>query len=151
MYTLTVTRTIPAPIDDVFDACADHEKLSQVPGIRSCELTRRGDAEKNGLGAVRELDCRTFRFTEEITGFDRPHRMEYRIRDSRPSLDHSFGRIEFAEIPEGTLVIWTSVFGIRVPVAGKLVDAAFGNGLGIALGLILRNVEKRAIAARTGR
>ncbi|MDA3646283.1 SRPBCC family protein [Saccharopolyspora indica] len=146
MHTLTATRTVPAPIGVVFDACADHEKLAQVPLIRSCELTRHGDAEKNGLGAVREVDCGLLRFREEITGFDRPHRMEYRIRESRPALDHTFGRIELAEVPDGTLIVWTTVFGVRVPVVGKLVDAAFGIALEIAFGLILRNVAKRAVA-----
>ncbi|MDA3627548.1 SRPBCC family protein [Saccharopolyspora sp. WRP15-2] len=147
MHTLTTTRTIPAPIDDVFEAYIDHEKFSQVPLVRSCELTRRGDTEKNGLGAVRELDCGPFQFREEITGFDRPHRMEYRIRESRPSLEHTFGRVDLAEVPGGTLVIWTTVFGVRVPVVGKLVDPVFGIALEIAFGLILCNVEKRAIAS----
>lgn len=57
MHTLTVTKIIKAPIEEVFEAFTDHEKLSQVFGVRSCVLTRHGNIEKNGLGAIRELDC----------------------------------------------------------------------------------------------
>lgn len=150
MHTLTVTKIIKAPIEDVFEAYTDHEKLSQVFGVRSCTLTRHGDTEKNGLGAVRELDCGAIWLREEITGFDRPHRMEYRIRASRPASTHEYGQVDFIEIPEGTKITWTTKFAVRVP-GGKLVDPAFGVAFGIAFRLVLRNVEQRVMAARRGR
>ncbi|MDQ2631260.1 MAG: SRPBCC family protein [Actinomycetota bacterium] len=151
MHTLTVTRTIPAPIDQVFEAYTDHEKLAQVPGVRSCKVTRHGDTEKNGLGAVRQLDCGAIWLEEEIVGFDRPHRMEYRITRSRPSADHEFGRVDFVETPAGTKVTWATRFGVRAPAVGRLVDPAFGIGFGIAFRLVLRNVEQRVGAAKGGR
>lgn len=151
MQTLTVTRTIPASVEEVFEAYTDHEKLAEIPGVRSCNLTRRGDTEKNGLGAVREVDIGPIWLEEEIVGFDRPHRMEYRIRKSRPAADHQLGRVEFAEAAGGTKVTWTTRFGVRAPVGGRLLDSAFGFGFGIAFRLALRNVEQRAMAARGGR
>lgn len=90
MYTLTVSKTIKAASEEVFEAFTDHEALSQVALVRSCTLERRGDTEKNGLGAVRVLDCCLITLREEIIGFDRPYRMEYRIRNSRPPSDHEF-------------------------------------------------------------
>ena len=151
MHTLTVTKTIKAPIEEVFEAYTDHEKLSQVPGVRSCRLTRHGHTEKNGLGAVRELDCGAIRLREEITGFNRPHRMEYRIRDSRPPAKHEYGQVDFVATAEGTRITWTTRFGVRVPGIGKLVDPAFGVAFGIAFRLVLRNVERRVMAAHRGR
>lgn len=148
MYTLHVTKIIPAPIDEVFDAYTDHEKLSEVFGVRSCRLTRPGETERNGLGAVRELDCGPIWLREEITGFDRPHRMQYRIRESRPAADHRHGQVDFIETAEGTQVTWTTVFGIRPQAIGKLIDPAFGIGFGIAFRLVLRSVQKRVLAAK---
>jgi uncharacterized protein YndB with AHSA1/START domain len=148
VYTLTVSRKIPAPINDVFDAFTDHEKLSQVLGVRRCTLVQQGSPEKNGLGALREVDCGVIRLREEITAFDRPHRMEYRIRDSRPKADHEFGRVEFTSIPEGTEVTWMTRFGVRLPGAGNLVDRVVGIGFGVAFRLVLRNVEQRVMAAK---
>lgn len=148
MYTLHVTKIIPAPIDEVFRAFTDHEKLSEVVGVRSCRVTRPGDTEHNGLGAVRELDCGPIWLREEITGFDRPHRMEYRIRDSRPRADHRHGQVDFIEIAHGTQVTWTTIFGIRAPVIGKIIDPALGIGFGIAFRLVLRSVQQRVPAAQ---
>lgn len=151
MYTLTVTKTIKAPVEEVFEVYTDHEALSQVPGVRTCRLTRPDNTEKNGLGAVRELDCGLIRLREEITGFDRPHRMEYRIRNSRPRAEHEHGQVDFVETPQGTKITWTTVFGIRPPGIGKVFDPAFGIGFGIAFRPVLRNVEQRVMASRGGR
>ncbi len=151
MHTLTVTRTIPARIDEVFEAYTDHEQLSQVFGVRSCKVTRHGETEKNGLGAVRELDCGAIWLREEITGFERPRRMEYRIRNSRPRADHELGQVDFVETPAGTTITWVTRFGIAVPVVGPLLDRAFGIGFGVAFRLVLRNVERRALAAQRQR
>lgn len=148
MYTLHVTKLIPAPIDEVFEAYTQHEKLAEVVGVRSCRVTRPGDTEHNGLGAVRELDCGPIRLREEITGFDRPNRMQYRIVDSRPRADHRYGQVDFIQTAEGTQVTWTTIFGIRVPGIGKIIDPALGIGFGIAFRLVLRNVEKRVLAAQ---
>lgn len=148
MHTLTVGRTINAPIGTVFDAFTDHEALSQVHGVRSCRLTSTGTTERNGLGAVRVLDCGAVRLTEEITGFDRPHRMEYRIRSSVPHADHELGRVDFTDTAAGTTITWTTVFGLRPPALGRVLDPIFAVAFGIAFRLVLRNVERRVRASR---
>lgn len=148
MHTLTATRTIPAPIDVVFEAFTDHEKLSQLPMVRSCKVTAPGATERNGLGAVRELDCGPIRLREQITAFERPHRMEYRIVDGRPPADHEFGTVDFAEAPAATKVTWTTRFGLRAPAGlGRVLDPLFGVGFGVVFRMVLRNVERRALAA----
>jgi len=146
MRTLTVAQTIPAPIDEVFDVYTEHEKLSGVLGVRSCKLTREGDTEKNGLGAIRELDCGAIWLREEITGFDRPRRMEYRITKSRPRSNHEYGQVDFVETPGGTTVTWSTRFGVRAPGIGKLVEPGFAIGFGIAFRMVLRNVAQRVQA-----
>ncbi|NKY42504.1 SRPBCC family protein [Nocardia cerradoensis] len=150
MRTLTVTQIIPAPIDDVFEAFTDHEKLSEVFGVRSCTLIKQGSAEKNGLGAIRELDCGLLRLREEVTGFDRPHRMEYKIINARPRADHEYGQVDFIEVPDGTKVTWSTRFGNRSPLGG-LLDRGFAIAFGIAFRLTLRSAEQRAVAASRAR
>jgi uncharacterized protein YndB with AHSA1/START domain len=147
MRTLSVARTIRAPIEDVFDAYTDHEALARVPGVRSCRVTSPGETERNGLGAIRELDCGLLRLREEIVGFERPHRMEYRVLDSRPPARHRLGRVDFVAIPEGTVVIWTTVFGVRIPMIGRLLTPAFGLLFALSFRLVLRDVGQRATAA----
>jgi uncharacterized protein YndB with AHSA1/START domain len=143
MRTIRVIKTIQAPIDEVFDAFTDHAALAQVPGIRSARVTTPGISEPNGVGAVREIDTGVIWLQEKITTFDRPHRMEYRILASRPSADHRFGRVDFAETQQGTEITWTSTFAIPVPVVGKIVEPAVAIGFGVAFRFVLQSVAKR--------
>lgn len=150
MRTLTVTRVIRAPREAVFEALVDHERLAEVLGVRSCTLTRQGDTEKNGVGAIREVDCGPLLgFTEEIVRFDRPSRMDYKIIGGRPAMEHDYGQIDLIEVPEGTKVTWTTRLGVR-RAPGVLWDQWLHTTLAVAFRLTLRGVEKRAVAASTG-
>lgn len=143
MRTLTVSRVIPASRDAVFEAFTDHERLADVFGVRSCTVTKHGEAEKNGLGAIRDVDCGPLLgFTEEIVGFDRPNRTEYRIIDARPPMDHEYGQVDFIELPGGTKVTWTTRLGVsRKP---RLIwDQWLCTTLAVAFRLTLRAVDKQ--------
>lgn len=143
MTTLRVQRIIDAPIDVVFDAYTDHAALALVPGIWSAEVVQPGVSEPNGQGAVREALVGVMWFREEITAFERPHLMEYRIRKSIPPLDHKLGRVEFSETPEGTLVTWTSIFDTAVPVIGAALEPV-GKVLGtVGFGWVLKCLDDR--------
>lgn len=148
MYTLSVARTFPAPIADVFDAYTDHAAMAEIPGVRSARVVRPGDRDPNGLGAIREIDLGLVWLREEIVGFDRPNRMEYHILKSRPPADHHFGRVDFAEAAEGTVVTWTTVFSLPLPVVGKLAEVASGIVFGLAFRVTLRSVAQRVQRSR---
>jgi uncharacterized protein YndB with AHSA1/START domain len=147
MRTIRITKTIHAPINEVFDAFTDHAALAQVPGIRSARVTTPGISEPNGVGAVREIDTGVIWLREKITTFDRPHRMEYRIIASRPSADHRLGRVDFAETQQGTEITWTSMFTLPFPVVGKVAEPAFGIGFGVAFRVVLHSVAKRVYSS----
>jgi uncharacterized protein YndB with AHSA1/START domain len=54
MHTVTVERTINAPIDQVFDLLTDHAGYRRLlPVIRDFKLIRPGQPEAEGLGARR--------------------------------------------------------------------------------------------------
>src|SRR6185503_1533638 len=77
MKTITVTRTIPAPIDKVFDLLADHANYKTNFGVKDSKLIKEGKPDKNGLGAVRYIDAGPIQFEEEITAWERPKRYDY--------------------------------------------------------------------------
>ncbi|WP_280307139.1 SRPBCC family protein [Nocardia neocaledoniensis] len=119
MTIVKVQRSINAPIETVFDAYTDHAALALVPGILSATVVRPGNTEPNGLGAVREVNATIAWFREEITAFERPVLMEYRIQKARPSLRHRLGRVEFEPTAPGTtLITWTSEFDAPLPGIG---------------------------------
>lgn len=147
MQTIRIKKIIHAPIEQVFDAYTDHAALARVPGVRSARVTKPGIVEPNGLGAVREVDGRVVWLREEITAFERPRLMEYRIREARPKADHRLGRVEFAEVAGGTEITWTTIFDVRIPVVGRLVAPAARISFALVFRLVLRDVEQRAMAA----
>lgn len=150
MQTVRVKKTINVRIEDVFDAYTDHEALGTLPVVRSAKLTRHGNTEKNGLGAIREVDGGVLWLREEIIGFERPRLMEYSIVQSRPPTEHRLGRVEFAENADGgTEIIWTTVFSLRLP-CGAVVEPGFRLAFEVIFRMVLRMVENRA-TAKAGR
>jgi uncharacterized protein YndB with AHSA1/START domain len=104
MRTIRVQRTLKAPIEDVFEVLADYEGYVRFPGVRSAKVVRPGSSERNGLGAVREIDLGSAWFREEITAFERPSRLDYHILKSRPSMEHEGGSIRLRPVEGGTEV-----------------------------------------------
>jgi uncharacterized protein YndB with AHSA1/START domain len=140
--TIKVIRVVGAPIDRVFARLSDHEGYARFPGVRSARLLKVGTIEKNGVGAVREIASAFMSFDEEITGFDRPRRMDYRIIRSRPAIDHKGGSIELETVDGGTRVTWTSTLQVKTPVLANVltkIAAAIGAR---AFDTILREVDK---------
>ena len=129
MARIVVDKTLTAPIDDVFGLLSDHAGYTRFRGFTKAELVREGTPDRNGVGALRRLVAGPLRFTEEITAFERPARMDYLIREVNLPLEHDGGSIELAPDGAGTRVHWISVFTMPVPVVGGATAA----GLAVAL------------------
>lgn len=146
MKTITVTRTIPAPIEKVFDLLADHANYKSFPGVKSSELVKQGKPDKNGLGAVRRISAGPITFEEEITAYDRPRRFDYLITKCSAPLEHQGGSIRFESVGNATKVTWTSVMRVKVPIIGGLLTAVMVKKIGQAFGSMLRETERRLAA-----
>ncbi len=121
---------LDAPIEGVFEAMSDHGRYDRFRVISESQLIHEGEADRNGVGAVRRLRAGLLRFDEEITAFERPHRLDYLIRKVNFPLDHNGGSISFEPTASGgTRVLWTSTFRITVPLLGDALGAAFAVGL----------------------
>ena len=146
MQTITVTRTIKAPIEKVFELLSDHANYVQFGGLKASKLLREGNTEKNGVGALRLIDAGALWFEEEITAFERPTRMDYVIRRSRPPIDHEGGSVRLKATPAGTEVIWTSTLRFKLPLVGNLLTRLAAPKLGQAFGGMLKSVERKLAA-----
>lgn len=147
MQTVVVTKTINAPIDVVFEEYTDHERLADLPMVISAKVVRPGKTEKNGLGAVRVVNGGALKLREEITGFERPKLMEYKILETSPIRSkHELGRVEFEEVPGGTKVTWTTVFGIRNKRLA-IAEPGFALAFKAIFTMTLNQVAKRSLAA----
>lgn len=122
MQTIDITETIALPIDRAFELLADHANYHRFPGITRSELLQEGTPTPNGLGAVRRIALRNVVLDEEITAFESPKQMSYRIIASKPvKVVHQGGRIEMTAVPEGTRIRWRSTFKLKIPLVGWIV------------------------------
>ena len=146
MKTITVIRTIPAPIEKVFDLLADHGNYQANFGVKESRLLKEGRPDKNGLGAVRYIDSGPIRFEEEITLYDRPRRYDYLIIKCSAPLEHQGGSIRFESVGNATKVTWTSVVRVKLPLIGGLLTPVLAKKIGQAFGSMLKETERRLAA-----
>lgn len=142
MKTVTVKRRIKAPAETVFERLTDHAGYGRFPGIRWARLARAGHPDPNGTGALRVVDGGVFRFHEEITGFDRPHRMDYRIVKSWPPAEHRGGSVELHPQGDVTEVVWTSTFRVSWPLVSGVSEMVLARIVKLFFSGILRQVER---------
>ncbi len=136
MNEIDINYTITANIERVFDAISDHEHFFRGSGFEYCRLTNKGTEVRNGVGAVREISVNGMVFTEEITRFERPTRLEYlvvkieRKSGSKIPLEHERGWIEFSacgsQAAPKTNIRWRSRFKFSVPLIGWLLEKISG-------------------------
>lgn len=122
MFNIKVERTVKKPIEHVFAALADHGSYGDFPGVKSAEVLIGGDTERNGLGALRKVEVGPFTLFERIVAFEPPHLMQYRIENASPvKFDHQLGEVKLTADGDSTVVVWTSIGHLRVPIIGSLI------------------------------
>ncbi|MFI0741665.1 SRPBCC family protein [Streptomyces sp. NPDC021100] len=120
METVTVRRVIAAPIADVFEWCATTTNYTRSPFVLKARLARPGAGAPYGVGAVRLHTWLIGWFRERITAYNPPYDFAYDVDRSYPPARHELGRMTFTEVPEGTLVTWTTTFGLPFPGGTRL-------------------------------
>lgn len=143
MPTVRTERTIEAPIGDVFELLTDHANYKQFSGISDSELLREGEADRNGVGAMRRVTVGPIRFEEEITAFERPARMGYLIRKVNVPLEHEGGTIRLEAIDDATRVVWESTFRFTTPGIGGLIGVVGAPSTKLGFDRVLRDVDRR--------
>lgn len=145
MIKIEVEETLRAPIEAVFEQLADHENYASFDGVSSSRLTRRGDVERNGVGAQRRVRLGAAVLWEDIVGFERPTLFEYRIVKMMPPLvRHVLGRVTLTQTDEGTRAVWTSELEVRVPGIRRVVEPMLARKFDAGFRAMLREMERRA-------
>jgi len=145
MFNIRVERIVKKHINDVFEMLAAHEDYGQFSGIKSARLLERGKAERNGEGALREVDLGVLVFQERITNFERPYQIDYSIESSKPlPIRHDLGEIRLSEEGEFTRVVWASKGHIQIPLLGSLLfDKLFNKQGAAGFNSVLKSIEYR--------
>jgi hypothetical protein len=126
MEEVKVTVPFGVPIDLAFAAVSDHETFLR-DARTTTRIAREGDADRNGLGCLREVSVKgAGTIVEEITGWQKPARFEYAIRKAPIPVKHEGGSVRFTSTKTGTDVEWTTRFTIPVPIVGRGLEKIAG-------------------------
>jgi hypothetical protein len=149
MPTITVQRSIAAPIGEVFDWLSTATNYTKAPGVLRARLAEPGDDGGFGNSAVREVTSVMAWFREVISEHHRPDAFDYLIVKSRPKLLHRSGQMRFREVDGGTEVTWTSVFDVPSPVGAGAVGRVLAQVGRTGFTLILKAAERDLAARQT--
>lgn len=140
MEKVLVQRLIPAPIDEVWACYTDHRGWVRFLGIGKVHLQPEGHPAPDGVGCVRHISVAGLEMVaEEVTVFEPPCRMKYRvIKGGGPICNHD-GEVLFAPEGNGTLVTWRCEFDSSVPGLGPAIRF----GVTRVFHFILRGVERQ--------
>ena len=125
MAAITVTRTIPAPTEEVFDWVSDASHFPESSWIvLRARLAQEGEGAPYGRGAIRIVTWVIGHFTEHITAYQRPVNGEagyfdYLVTQSFPPARHEGGRVTCTPVDDGTRVDWSTA--VRVPLVPNFV------------------------------
>lgn len=153
MYEIHVRIDIQAPMGRVFDAISDHERFFRGHGVTHCQVTRPGKDDRNGLGAVREIDAGGHHFVEEVVRFERPRRFDYIVRSvtrgrRRLPMQHELGWLELSEQGGRTTLDWRSRFRITIPILGRVLERVMGPRMASAFDRLLQQARDDLERAR---
>lgn len=133
--------TVDAPQAVVWDLIANAEGWTRWTGFTVAKLEREGEPERDGVGAVRNFGVGKLLSREEVTEFEAPHRLSYRLLSGLPITDyHSTVTITGVD-DRRCHVRWASSFADTGVVS--LVMKGF-------IAAVLRNMVKR-LASRAAK
>lgn len=146
MASFTLTREIDAPTETVFEVLTDHAGYSKLTPLRKSELERAGEADPNGVGAIRKLTAVGPPMREEVIAYEAPRRFSYTVLTGLPVRDH-VGTVELTEEGGRTKMVYAVRTQPTLPVVGFAVVAAIKQAIKGLIDGVAKESERRTAAA----
>jgi uncharacterized protein YndB with AHSA1/START domain len=136
---IVFNRRINAPIDVVWSLLEDHRGMQRWTPLRRAELEREGSPAPNGVGAIRKLVAVGPPIREEVTEYQAPTRLVYKMLSGAP-VENYFGRTTLTDREGATDLYWTIDFDSKVPGVGLVIKGVIGD----LIRRLARESEKRS-------
>lgn len=146
MASFTFTREIDAAPETVFEVLTDHAGYSKLTPLRKSELERQGEADVNGVGAIRKLTAVGPPMREEVIAYEVPSRFSYTVLSGLPVRDH-VGTVELSEEGGRTRMVYAVRTQPTLPVVGFAVVAAVKQAIKGLIDGVAKESERRTAAA----
>ena len=129
MVSIQVEHWFPSGRSLVFGYVSDHERFLAAPGL-VCKVAEPGSTDRNGTNAIRVVRSGLMAFRERVVEYEAEQAFGYRIEEIRFAgvrvpFRHEGGRLEFADLANGTRVRWTSRLAITLPWIGGMIERDF--------------------------
>ncbi|MDM4770647.1 SRPBCC family protein [Solimonas sp. SE-A11] len=121
-YEVRLAATVRAPVSEVFEFFADHERFTTLFGSSGLRI-REGELETNGIGSVRRIGSGSSSFDETIVAFEPNRRIDYQVTRGSPIKNH-LGQIQFSTDHGATKIDYLIRFDPKIPCTGKLLVLA---------------------------
>lgn len=130
-YHVDVVQQFNAPVEAVFRALSDHNKLGRVLGIPVKRVVN-GMDEINGVGSVRRMGLWPVAIEETVMALVPNESIDYRISKGGAPLRNHRGALNFNRTAGGSRVSWRIDFDAP-PVIGAVVQQVLTQGLRLGL------------------
>jgi uncharacterized protein YndB with AHSA1/START domain len=143
MASFTFTREIDAPAETVFEVLTDHAGYSKLTPLRKSVLEREGEADVNGVGAIRKLTAVGPPMREEVIAYEAPSRFSYTVLSGLPVRDH-VGTVELSGQGGRTKMVYAVRTHPTLPVVGFAVVGAVKQAIKGLIDGVAKESERRA-------
>ena len=120
--------TVAAPPEAVWRVFTDHCGYTRWAGVQEVVLRQQGDPPPNGLGAIRVMRSRGIAVEEEITAFEPPKYLAYRLVGGIPVRNYE-AEVHLDPCDSGTRLTWHVRFDALIPFTGRLLARLIESGL----------------------
>ncbi len=104
----------------VWDVMTDHVRYARWGSAKTVTIERKGTPSPNGLGAIRCFHAGPMKVREEVTAWEPPTRMAYRLNSKQMTRTYT-SEMVLREDGGGTVLEWSSTFEPRIPGTAALV------------------------------
>jgi len=137
MREVRIQAEVPAPLEAVWEVFADYRGWPEWSGVKEVVLRCPGEPAPYGVGAACVVRGKGIALEEEITRFEPPHRLAYRIVEGLPLRAHS-AEVLFFTAAENTKVVWRVEFSPLIPGTGPWIASMFRTELERILARLVR-------------
>jgi uncharacterized protein YndB with AHSA1/START domain len=117
-YVVEARASSGAPREKVWDVLANVPRWAEWGPWKSSDYEREGTPAPGGVGAVRVLKRPAMTLREEVTEFEPPERMAYKLLSGMPVRDYR-AEVTLYEAGAGSEILWRSEFD-ALPGVGHL-------------------------------
>lgn len=149
MQTLSSSTPIKAPQVIAWEVMTDHELYARWIPRSQVYLETEGSPERNGIGAVRVFRIGPVGTYEEITGFEPPNRMTYRVLKVPLPVRNLRSELVLVGSEDGSScdLHWDSWFEPVIPFTGGVLRQVLASSVTKMASGIAEEAQNRAQSA----